>query len=333
MSWQLASFTKNPLTGDYIYSLLCDSPSDLPAAITGTDYDGSITQGCTAKCISDGSEYIANSSGTWVLQPSASMTINLPDVYSESEVDALLAPMQADIDATNSVLPDLVDDVKNYLILTDVDPQTSNRVTITYNGDGTYTVDSGGQTASDDGYFYLARSAQNPVFTKGTVISGCTGGSDSTYYISIAGTSVRQYNDAITLSSDTSGSLLFTFKSGQIFDNMVIKPMVCLTKNWNISQTFEPHYLKLVQTSLQVNLSSLTWTRSASGLYYSSTVSVAGITRVYSVSKSGFANLRETDVIEPICRRSGSWSGIAILANTNSFVSGAWITVSCLGEI
>lgn len=492
MSWQIAAFTRNPLTGNYVYSVLCDTAADLPASITGTDYDGPITQGCTATIIADGSKYTANSSGTWVLQPTSSMTINLPDVYSESEVDALLAPMQADITKTNAVLPDLVDDgaknvlrfdaagagtangltytvnsdgsvtvsgsktnpstvsyaylrynnsplyiddlcngeyvlsgcpsgggsstyrlyaakgsyakyddgsgvllsntsetgiqviisiiagydltapitfkpmickktdwdishtfepfaltnpeitpvaqtvvnsVKNYLILTDIDAQTSNRVTISYNGDGSYTVDSGGQTASADGYFYLARSAQNPVFTKGTVISGCTGGSDSTYYLSIAGTSVRQYGDAITLSSDTSGSLLFNFKSGQTFNNMIIRPMVCSTENWNISPKFEPHYLKLVQTSFQVKFSDLTWTQSGSGLYYSSQVSVPGVTRIYSATICGFANLRATDSVVPACNRTGSWSGIRLYANTNSYNTGAWINVSCLGEI
>ena len=242
MSWQIASFTRNPLTGQYIYALLCDTVADLPASVTGTDYDGPITQGCTATVIEDGSKYTANSSGTWVLQPSASMTINLPDVYSEAEVDALLAPMQTDINKTNVVLPQIVNDgSKNFLKLTDTSTSTSQRVTITYNGDGTYTIDSAGQTASADGYFYLARSSQNPLFPKGTVITGCTGGSSSTYYLSIAGTSVQQYSAAVTLNVDVSGSLIFVFKSGQVFDNLVIKPMVCTKEKYAISSEFEPY--------------------------------------------------------------------------------------------
>lgn len=309
-----------------IASITCDDVASLPA----NTQDLTFVLSSDAYIVADGSKYIMNSSGTWVLQPSDN---EFQNVYTKTETDALLAPLSNQLDMDTDVLKELIPSVKNRLILTDIDERTTNRVTITYNGDGTYTVDSAGQTASADGYFYLARSAQNPVFPKGSVISGCTGGSGTSYYISIAGTSVQQYDSAITLNSDTSGSLLFTFKSGQVFDNLIIKPMVSNQLDMSISQDFEPHYLRLIQTSLQVNLSSLTWTRSASGLYYSSTVPVAGITRVYSVSKSGFANLRETDVIEPICRRSGSWSGIALLANTNSFVSGAWITVSCLGEI
>lgn len=321
----------------YLAEIAVDTVSELPndGTVTYNEATFYISAGSKAIATDTTKKYIMRSDYTWTEYTDAQtqVNVNLPDVYSEAEVDALLAPMQADITKTNAVLPEVVNCVKNYLILTDVDPQTSNRVTITYNGDGSYTVDSGGQTASADGYFYLARSAQNPVFTKGTVISGCTGGSDSTYYISIAGTSVRQYDDSITLSSNTSGSLLFTFKSGQIFDNMIIKPMVCLTENWNVSQTFEPHYLKLVQISFQVRFSDLTWTQSGSGLYYSSLVSVPGVTRIYSATISGFANLRATDSVVPACNRSGSWSGIRIYANTNSYNTGAWITVSCLGEI
>ena len=239
MSWQIAAFTRNPLTGAYVYSLLCDTAADLPASITGTDYDGAITQGCTAKVISDGSTYTANSSGTWVLQPTSSMTINLPDVYSEAEVDALLAPMQDDIDATNAALPNLVDaGGKNTLILTDTSNQTSATVTCTYNGDGTYTI-SGTSTAA--GYFYLARTSSNPVFASGSVITGCTGGGSNTYKLAIAGTTLYQYEDPLYLTSDVSGSLIFSFASGLTFNDLILRPMVCTKANYDISTEFVPY--------------------------------------------------------------------------------------------
>lgn len=333
MSWQIAAFTRNPLTGDYIYSLLCDTVADLPASITGTDYDGAITQGCTAKIIENGASYTANSSGTWVLQPTSSMTINLPDVYSEAEVDALLAPIESELDNDTEAVTELINYVKNEIILTDVDTGTKKGVTITYNGDGTYTLDSGGVGATGDDYFYLARSNQNPLFPQGYIISGCTGGSDSTYYLSIAGTTIKQYDDAITLSADTSGSLLFNFKSGQIFDNLLIKPMVCKPLNYALTSTFKPHYLKLVQNSIQINFSDLTWTQSGAGMYYSSVVTIPGLARVYSATISGFANLRATDSVVPACNRSGGFAGIRLYANTNSYNTGAWITVACIGEL
>lgn len=87
-----------------------------------------------------------------------------------------------------------------------------------------------------------------------------------------------------------------------------------------------------VHDSVQVNLADVTWTRSGGGMYYSSTVQMENISKLYCVCLSGFANLRETDMITPACRRSGSWSGFALYANTNSFESGAWVTVSGIGE-
>ena len=130
---------------------------------------------------------------------------------------------------------------KNFLKLTDTSTDTKKGVTITYNSDGTYTIDSDGSASSGADYFYLARSASNPLFPKDSVISGCTGGSDSTYYLGIAGTTVKQGNDAVTLSADTSGSLIFSFASGVTFDNLVIRPMVCTAADWAVSEQFEPY--------------------------------------------------------------------------------------------
>lgn len=88
-----------------------------------------------------------------------------------------------------------------------------------------------------------------------------------------------------------------------------------------------------LHNSTQVNLDAVTWTRSGGGLYYSSTVEIPNspITKIYHATLSGFANLRATDMIIPAVRRSGGWSGFLLYANTNSFLSGAWVTVSVSG--
>lgn len=130
---------------------------------------------------------------------------------------------------------------KNFLVLTDTTTSTKKGVTLTYNNDGTYTVDSAGEASTGADYFYLARSASNPLFPKGTVLTGCTGGADNTYYIGIAGTSVKQTNAAVTLNADTSGSVIFSFSSGVTFDNLVIRPMVCSSADWALSQEFKPY--------------------------------------------------------------------------------------------
>lgn len=86
-----------------------------------------------------------------------------------------------------------------------------------------------------------------------------------------------------------------------------------------------------VHDSVQVNLNDITWTQSGGGMYYSQTIQLPDIALLYSVCLSGFASLRATDIIQPACRRSGGWSGFTLYANTNSFNSGAWVTVSGIG--
>lgn len=86
-----------------------------------------------------------------------------------------------------------------------------------------------------------------------------------------------------------------------------------------------------VHDSIQVNLNDVSWTQSGGGLYYSQTITLPDINLLYSVCLSGFASLRATDVIQPACRRTAGWSGFVLYANTNSFNSGAWVTVSGIG--
>lgn len=85
--------------------------------------------------------------------------------------------------------------------------------------------------------------------------------------------------------------------------------------------------------STQVNFDAVTWTRSGGGLYYSSTIQIpdSPITKIYHATISGFASLRATDIITPAVRRSAAWSGFLLYSNTNTFLTGAWVTVSVSG--
>lgn len=98
----------------------------------------------------------------------------------------------------------------------------------------------------------------------------------------------------------------------------------------DISDLFAGQYL---HDSIQVNLNDITWARSGGGLYYSQAIQIpdSPITKIYHATLSGFANIRETDNIIPAVRRSAGWSGFGLYANTNSFLSGAWVTVSVSG--
>ena len=117
--------------------------------------------------------------------------------------------------------------------------------------------------------------------------------------------------------------------------------MICPKSYWDISNTYVPYCptnaelyaMRYVHDSTQVNLNDLTWTRSGGGLYYSSTITIpdSPIRLLYHATLSGFSNIRATDIITPAVRRSGGWVGFLLYANTNSFLSGAWVTVSVSG--
>jgi len=98
----------------------------------------------------------------------------------------------------------------------------------------------------------------------------------------------------------------------------------------DITDLFAGQY---IHDSTQVNLADVTWTRSGGGLYYSSAIQIpdSPITKIYHATLSGFANIRATDMIVPAVRRSAGWSGFGLYANTGSFLTGAWVTVSVSG--
>lgn len=92
MAYQILGFSTSPITQETVYSILCDTVSDLPVGtISGNGYSGNIAQGCSAKIVENGASYIANSSGQWVLQPSSQMWVN---VYTKSEIDNLISGYQ-----------------------------------------------------------------------------------------------------------------------------------------------------------------------------------------------------------------------------------------------
>lgn len=96
MAYQILGFSTSPITQQTVYSILCDTVADLPAAtISGGGQSGPVVQGCTAKIIANGTTYIANSSGDWILQPMpGSGGGGSGDSYTREEIDDFLADKQ-----------------------------------------------------------------------------------------------------------------------------------------------------------------------------------------------------------------------------------------------
>lgn len=121
-----------------------------------------------------------------------------------------------------------------------------------------------------------------------------------------------------------SGMTVDEIKAGTSTTNHLISPA-------NLKMAIQT--LGYVHDSIQVNLNDITWSRSGGGLYYSSTITIpdSPVVLLYHATLSGFANLRATDIITPACRRTAGWSGFVLYANTNEFLTNAWVTVSVSG--
>lgn len=237
MAVQTISYGTSPFTQTRVYTILCDTVSDLPS---GT-YDGvTLSQGWTAKIIENGATYLSNSSGSWLLQPSQQSQIILPDVYSEDEVDALLTPIRTNV--TNlqtqqgkdtAALINLINTGSKNLMPTpdgqSVPPTRWINIPVVLQP-GTYRVFFGDLQSDDTDdtrcqAAFLAGSTQVSnwlTFDRGTnVFSGvCT---------ITAETAILRLYPSTSYASSAGDTVTFT------------NCMICKESDWQISQTYVPY--------------------------------------------------------------------------------------------
>lgn len=134
-SYSLADLSDQSLI---VAQIECDTLADLPAvnAFTGR----TLVKGSVAHVIDGNTEHELNSSGSWVKQDQSPFV----DVYTKTEIDALLATMQSEIDSFyiyRYAVADIINYgiIKNYFTSTQ-GTQTVTDVTFTANGDGTWST-------------------------------------------------------------------------------------------------------------------------------------------------------------------------------------------------
>jgi len=237
MATQIISYGTSPFTQLRVYTILCDTVSDLPS---GT-YDGvTISQGWTAKIIENGATYLSNSSGAWILQPSQQSQIILPDVYSEAEVDALLTPIRTNVTNlqtqqgkdTASLINLINTGSKNLMPTPDgqsVPPTRWINVPIVLQP-GTYRVFFGDLQSDDTDdtrcqAAFLAGSAQVSnwlTFERGTNV----------------------YSGVCTITAETAIFRLYPSTSYAMSEGDTVTfsdCMICKESDWQISQTYVPY--------------------------------------------------------------------------------------------
>lgn len=251
MAYQIISFSGSAVTGQTIYAILCDTVADLPSGtISGGDYEGPIVQGCSAAIIENGARYIANSSGTWILQPSAQSQIIFPDMYSKTETATLLA---AKADKTDLV--SLINQgQKNKLKLTGSDV-TGYGIACTFDSiNGTIHLDGVNSDKKCTGSFNIQISDSRTLgLVSGETYNFSCGGyaTDNNtigmYVYTSGATPISQFDcfQNTTAAWNTaweqaSGFRLF-IRQGTVVDNVTLQPMICTQKDYSISPTFEPY--------------------------------------------------------------------------------------------
>ena len=251
MAYQVLSYAESPITREVIFSILCDTVADLPSTtITCSWQSGPVVQGCSATIIENGAKYVANSSGTWILQPSAQSQIIFPDMYNKTETDALLATKADKTDLVNIINKGQ----KNMLKLTGSDV-TGYGIACTFDSvNGTIHLDGINSDKKCTGSFNIQASDSRILgLVEGETYNFSCGGYETSnesigIYVYTSGATplfqfdcfqntVAAWNPAW---EQASGFRLF-IRQGTVVDNVTLTPMICTQRDYLISNTFEPY--------------------------------------------------------------------------------------------
>jgi len=180
-------------------------------------------------------------------------------LHEQAEDISEVQNAQSDLDtaeaADRAALAELIDGAaKNRLPITSVDSLKqlntygtwennvythSSGVVFTVNDDMSITAN--GTASGANAAFILSMRGGYSIEAGEWVLSGCpSGGSTSTYNITIAGTT----SDTGTTGNFTSCSKVLVriyVISGTTVDNLTFKPMVCSKAAWDISQAYQPY--------------------------------------------------------------------------------------------
>lgn len=246
-SYSLADLSDQSLI---VAQIECDTIVDLPAvnAFTGR----TLVKGSTAHVIDGNTVHELNSAGQWIKQEQSPFA----DVYTKSEIDALLATMQHEIDRFYKyryAIEDIINYgiTKNYFTTT-ADTQTITDVTFTNNGDGTWST-TGTAAARRQIALHFTMPPNMP--TVSYRLTGCpvggVSGANVLYCLYIwdgtASTRVSQ-NDTgdgieFSWSPDPTHDYWITIdiRSGTNATGLTFKPMITFKTYDDVTDTFRPH--------------------------------------------------------------------------------------------
>lgn len=228
----------------------CDTLADLPAV--NAFAPRVLLKSSTAHVIDGNTAYELNSAGQWLLQDKSPFS----DVYTKSQVDALLANMQHEI-GSFYVYRYAVEDIINYGIIknyftTTAGTQTINDVTFTNNGNGTWST-TGTAAARRQMALHFTMPPNMP--TVSYRLTGCPAGGASgatvlyCLYIwdgtSNSRVSQNDTGDGIDFSWSPDPThdywITIDIRSGTNANDLTFKPMITLKTYDDVSDIFRPH--------------------------------------------------------------------------------------------
>lgn len=227
-----------------------DEQTDLPGI---SDFAGyTLQKGSEAHVIADNTSWMLNSSNVWIRQDQSPYS----DVYTKSQVDALLATMQYEIDSFyvyRYAVADIINYgiVKNYFTTTK-GTQTITDVTFTANGDGTWsTSGTAGARRQYSASFKMPAGMPNVTYKlTGCPPGGSTGGTvHYCLYIWDLTANVRltQNDTGNGVEFDWQPDPTHTYnlgidiRSGTNADGLTFRPMLTFKTYDDVTDTFRPH--------------------------------------------------------------------------------------------
>lgn len=221
--------------------------ADLPAQ----NVDCHIICGCDGLDIATGDRYIWNGS-SWIRQPSDRAFSN---VYTKTETDALLLPIQQGLQTAQDTIIDLLDSgSKNRMQLTGSD-LSGYGISCTFDSmAGTIHLDGFNADKKCTGSFNIQCSATlNAPYIVGTVYHFSCGGYETSndsigIYVYTAGATPLTQFDCFTNNvaawqdswKQNSGFRLF-IRQGTVVDNVTLRPMICTERDWQQTPDFVPY--------------------------------------------------------------------------------------------
>ena len=251
LSWRTDVYDADTMTETAVRAeLVCDTIADLPLPTYVTGYR--LIIGSKAYIVADGTEYMLNSSGQWILQRSADIAALVADIsqiedqLSDAATDATYAKYKIDNYLWPATVALINSGAKNALNLAAATTTTDNGITFTVQPD--FSIDISGSTT---GTAWLHVPVTIPAGTYKFTGMTEAGGSSGAYRLELRATptgtviNVCDTAQGITVVLQTDTQCYFNVRVNNMDfgqdNHKTVYPMLSDPALYNVTQTYKPY--------------------------------------------------------------------------------------------